>query len=262
VVELTQVGFHAAGRWALREISLRVPEGEVCGLAGPNGAGKSLLLAICATVAPVQMGTVRIGGEDARAHPAAVRRLIGHVPETIGMYPRMTVREDLEFFAGAHGLSRSAGRRAVEETLERWGLRTAAADRMGTASRGVLQRVALGRAWLHRPRLLLLDEPAAGLDAESCEVLWHEIRRHVEAGGSVLLASHRMPDLVRRSHRIGFLVGGELRRVVESGSLREAAENELAAGEEQAGSGQQAAGSERMQGQVPTTSREPRAANR
>jgi ABC-2 type transport system ATP-binding protein len=246
VVELTQVGFHAAGRWALREISLRVPEGEVCGLAGPNGAGKSLLLAICATVAPVQTGTVRIGGADARSHPDAVRRLIGHAPETIGMYPRMTVREDLEFFAAAHGLSRSAGRRAVDEMLERWGLHAAAADRMGTASRGVLQRVVLGRAWLHRPRVLLLDEPAAGLDAESCEVLWREIRRHVEAGGSVLMASHRMPDLVRRSHRIGLLVGGELRRVVESGSLREAAENGPVAGKNMAGSGQQAAGSEQL----------------
>jgi ABC-type multidrug transport system ATPase subunit len=227
VVELTEVGFHAAGRWALREISLRVSEGEVCGLAGPNGAGKSLLLAICATVTPIQIGAVRIGGADARSHPAAVRRLIGHVPETIGMYPRMTVREDLEFFAAAHGLSRSAGRRAVEEMLERWGLRTVAADRMGIASRGILQRVALGRAWLHRPRVLLLDEPASGLDTESCEVLWNEIRRHVEAGGSVLLASHRMPELVRRSHRIGFLVGGELRRVVESCSLREAAQKDL-----------------------------------
>ena len=228
MVELKDVGFRSAGGWALRDISLRVLAGEVFGLAGPNGGGKSLLLAICATLVAPHIGTVRIGDEDARSSPAAVRRLIGYVPEIIGLNARMTVREDLEFFAAAHGMARQACRDAAGDALERWGLRTAAGDAMGHVSRGILQRVGLARAWLHRPRLLLLDAPASGLDADARDVLRQEMRRHVEGGGSALVASHELPELARWSHRVGFLVAGQLRQVVESRQLRAVALEEPA----------------------------------
>jgi ABC-2 type transport system ATP-binding protein len=233
VLDLTEIGVRVDGRWVLRDISLRILEGEVCGLAGPNGSGKSLFLAVCATIVPAQTGRVAVGGADARSQAASVRRLIGYVPEAIGVYPRMTVREDLEFFARAHGMSRRAARDAADEMLERWSLRSVATDRMESVSRGCLQRVALGRAWMHRPRLLLLDEPTIGLDGDARKVLWREIRRHAEAGGSVLLASHHLQELARRSHRIAYLDGGALHKVVETGSLRQSAEFELAVGSNQ-----------------------------
>jgi len=228
VVELKEVGFRSAGGWALRDVSLRVSAGEVFGLAGPNGGGKSLLLAICAALAAPHTGTVRIGDEDVRSSPAAVRRLIGYVPEIIGLHPRMTVREDLEFFAAAHGMSRQACRDSAGDALGRWGLGMAAGDAVGRVSRGILQRVGLARAWLHRPRVLLLDAPASGLDAEGREVLRQEIRRHVEGGGSALVASHERAELARWSHRIGFLVAGELREVVDARPLRAVAPEEPA----------------------------------
>jgi ABC-2 type transport system ATP-binding protein len=229
VIELKEVGFRSAGGWALRDISLGVSAGEVFGLAGPNGGGKSLLLAICAALAAPHTGTVRIGAEDVRSSPAAVRRLIGYVPEVIGLHPRMTVREDLEFFAAAQGLSRQACRDTAAGALERWGLGMAASEAMGRVSRGILQRVGLARAWLHRPRVLLLDAPASGLDAEGREILRQEIRRHVEGGGSALVTSHERAELARWSHRIGFLVAGRLREVVESRDLRAVAPEEPAA---------------------------------
>ena len=228
MVELQEVGFRSAGGWALRDVSFRVSAGEVFGLAGPNGGGKSLLLAICAALAAPHAGTARIGGEDVRSSPAAVRRLVGYVPEVIGLHPRMTVREDLAFFAAAHGLSRQACREAAGDALERWGLGMAAGDAMRNVSRGILQRVSLARAWLHRPRVLLLDAPETGLDAEGREILRQEIRRHMEGGGSALVASHERAELAGWSHRIGFLAAGQLREVVDARPLRAAAPEEPA----------------------------------
>ncbi len=220
VIEVAQVGFRVGGRWALQDVSLTVREGEVFGLAGPNGSGKSLLLAICATVLRPHTGMVRIAGQDIASSPSAVRRVIGYVPEEVGAYPDMTVREDLEFFARAHGMGGAARQPATADALERWGLRAGADVAVRQVSRGTLRRVALARAGLHHPRVLLLDGPESGLDSEGCEALERELRRHIDEGGSVLLASHRSVELARWSHRIGLLTSGLLLDVVESRSIR------------------------------------------
>ena len=217
VIELSQVGCRVGGRWALRDVSLSIPEGQAFGLTGPNGSGKSLLLAICATLVAGYTGTVRVFGEDARVRSSQVRRLVGYVPETIGIDPQMSVREDLEFFADAHGLNRQARRDAVASAMERWGLQPVAGETLGCVSRGFRQRVGLARAWLHRPRLLLLDEPTSGLDADACEAFRDELRRHMDTGGSALLVS-QLRELAQWSHRIGLLVAGELRRVTDADS--------------------------------------------
>lgn len=211
MIELGQLGCRVRGRWVLREVSLEVGAGEVVGLTGPNGGGKSLLLAICATLVRPDAGSLRLAGVDARAAPAAARRLIGYVPDEVGCDPRMTVREDLQFFAAAHGLPARARRAAVEDALARWRLDGVAEARMSELSRGLARRVALARAWLHRPRILLLDEPAAGLDAESRATLDREVDLHAEAGGAALVATHDVERLARAGRRIGVLVAGELR---------------------------------------------------
>ena len=218
MLELTQVGCRMAGRWALREISFAVPAGQAFGLSGPSGSGKSLVLAVCATLIPGYTGIVRVCGEDVRSRRSSVRRRIGYVPDAIGLDPDMTVREDLEFFAGAHGMARQAGRNAAAAALERWQMRPVADEPMGTLSRGFRQRVGLARAWLHEPQVLILDEPAGGLDAEGRELFAGALRRHLDAGGSALLGTSSA-DLLQWSDRIGFLVAGSLHRVAATREL-------------------------------------------
>jgi ABC-2 type transport system ATP-binding protein len=217
MVELTRVSYRVGRRWALRDVSLRVSAGELFGLAGPNGGGKSLLLAICATLIRADSGAVLIGGIDARSNPSAVRRLIGYVPEEVGWHPQMTVREDLDFFARAHGLGREAQRSATADAVQRWSLRTLSDVPVRHLSRGEIRRLAIARAWLHGPRVLLLDDPASGLDSESRELLWREVARYVDGGGTVLVATHQPAELARWSPRIGALIAGELRAGTEPG---------------------------------------------
>ena len=215
MIEVTELGCRTRGRWVFRDISLRIATGEVFGLTGPNGAGKSLLLGVCATLVRPDAGSVRIAETDVRRRPDAVRRIIGFVPEEVGWDPRMTVREDLEFFATAHGLTRSARRAAVDDGLRRWGLREVAGEPMGRLSRGLARRVALARAWLHRPRVLLLDDPVAGLDGEGQATLWRELELHALGGGSALVVAYDVQRLARAAGRIGVLDGAGLAEVVD-----------------------------------------------
>lgn len=221
MVTLSEVGCRAGGRWVLEDISLKVGEGEVIGLAGPNGSGKSLLLAICATLVAPARGRVEIKGQDTRSQAAAVRRLIGYLPEEVGRYPRMTVQEDLAFFARCHDIARNARREALVDALDRWNLRPLADVEVGELSRGLLRRVALARAWLHRPPVALLDDPTGSLDAESQALLSRELRRHVSDGGSALIASHDRTVLSRWCGRVERIAGGRLSATLPLGGADE-----------------------------------------
>ena len=210
MITLAGVGCRLGGRWVLLDVSLNVAPGEIVGLAGPSGSGKSLLLAVCATLVRADAGDIRIAGRDPRKAPAAVRATIGYVSDETGYDPRMTVAEDLAFFARAHGLARAAAREAVRDAIVRWQLGEVAELTMAAASRGWRRRVALARATLHRPAVLLLDDPADGLDADGRERLAHELRRHADAGGSALVAASRPDDLDRATHRTVRLAAGRL----------------------------------------------------
>lgn len=206
MIEVAGVGCRIARGWALRDVSFVVPPGEVLAITGPNGGGKSLLLAVCATLVRPDVGAVKIATIDVATRRVEARRLIGYVPDEIGWAPRVTVGEDLELFAGAHGLNRTARRAAVADALARWRLQPVGGERVERLSRGVLRRMALARAWLHRPRVLLLDDPAAGLDADSQKILWTELAQHCEAGGSAVVVTH---DVTRMS-RIAVVAEGRL----------------------------------------------------
>jgi ABC-2 type transport system ATP-binding protein len=221
MIHLDRAGCRIGSRWVVSDVTLAVPGGEIFGLVGPNGGGKSLLLAMCATLIRPEAGSLRVGGHDARSEPTRVRRLIGYAPEGIGWHPDLTVSQDLLFFASAHDLARGPRRDAVADALSRWGLRAVAGDPVGRLSRGFLRRLGLARAWVHQPRVLLLDEPVSGLDAESRDVLWTELRRHADGGGSALVASHEVLELARWSHRIGIVAAGRLGGVMESWRFRQ-----------------------------------------
>jgi len=152
------------GTRGLDGFSLQVEEGELFGLVGPNGAGKTTLIKILATLLRPDRGAARVAGLDVTKHPQEVKRAVGYMPDQPGLYQDMRVREFLEFFADAFRLPRERRRKAVAQGLERSGLTTRAHAFVEELSLGMKQRLLLARTLLHDPRVLLLDEPATGLD--------------------------------------------------------------------------------------------------
>jgi ABC-type multidrug transport system ATPase subunit len=174
-------------RRALSRVSLRVETRQIAGIQVPYGAGKSTLLGILATLLRPTTGRVRYG-EATAAHGATLRARIGVLGHDLFLYPELTARENLEFFAGAHGLRNP--RVAAEQALAQAGLDDRADDPVSTFSRGMRQRVALERALIHQPRLLLLDEPFTGLDDASAAALLRRLRALRDSGAMVDVATH------------------------------------------------------------------------
>ena len=189
---------------ALNGLSLAVRRGEIYGLLGPNGAGKTTALRIvCGLLAPDGGDGHCLGSVLGGTPPA-----LGYLPQRGGLYEDLTVVENLRFFARAHGLENP--RRHAEHAMRVHGLTTRAAQRVGTLSGGWRQRVGLAAALLHAPKLLLLDEPTAGLDPNAREQLWHQLRGLSAAGVTILVTTH-YADEAERCDRIGYLSTGRLR---------------------------------------------------
>ena len=174
-------------RRALSRVSLRVAQGEILGVLGPNGAGKSTLIAILATLLRPTTGHVRYG-DAAASEGEALRARIGVLGHDLFLYAELTARENLEFFAGLHAVPDPRG--AARDALARAGLEARADDPVSTFSRGMRQRVALERALIHHPRLLLLDEPFTGLDDASAAALVARLRELRASGAIVVVATH------------------------------------------------------------------------
>ena len=187
------VSRHYGRRRALWRVSLAADAGEIVGLLGPNGAGKSTLLGVLATLIAPSRGSVLYGGRPARELGAALRRRLGYLSHDLQLYPELTALENLEFFARLYGDTRPAGR--VAAALARARLGDRAGDRVDGFSRGMRQRLALERALLHDPRLVLLDEPFTGLDERSAGDFAARLRGLRADGRIVLLATHDL-DLV------------------------------------------------------------------
>jgi heme ABC exporter ATP-binding subunit CcmA len=187
-LDLTAVSRHYGRRRALNGVSFGCRAGEVVALLGPNGAGKSTLLAILSTLISPTSGEVRYGSHTARSAGAALRRRLGWLGHDLQLYPELTARENLLFFARLLGVADPAAR--AREALETARLSERADDLVGSFSRGMRQRLALERALIHGPRLVLLDEPFTGLDQASCEALATRLRALAAAGCLVLLATH------------------------------------------------------------------------
>jgi heme exporter protein A len=207
-------------RKALARVSFSCEGGDLVGLLGPNGAGKSTLLAILATLLAPSEGDVQYGSVTARAGGADLRARIGMLGHDLFLYPELTAHENLVFFGRLYGLANA--NLLAEKALERAGLAERAHDFVSGFSRGMRQRVALGRALLHQPRLLLLDEPFTGLDQASSAALVQRLRDEQARGVLIVLATHDL-DVVDGllTHEL-YLRGG---RLVDSasrgGSLRD-----------------------------------------
>ena len=207
-------------RRALTRVSLTCVGGEIVGLLGPNGAGKSTLLAILSTLLAPSSGSVRYGTIDARTAGPALRSRLGLLGHDLYLYPELTARENLEFFARLYGLPGPRDR--VTQALAHAGLAERADDVVSGFSRGMRQRLALERALLHAPRLLLLDEPFTGLDDASGQALVARLRGLRRDSAIVVVATHDLDLAEGLLDKVAVLRDGRLLPVSDStASLRD-----------------------------------------
>jgi ABC-2 type transport system ATP-binding protein len=180
---------------AVAGLDLAIEPGEIFGLVGPNGAGKTTTLRMLATLLRPSAGTAEIDGWSVTGNPDEVRRVIGFMPDVFGVYDDMKVWEYLDFFARCYGLPAAARRRMIADLLELVDLGDRRDDYVQTLSRGMEQRLCLAHALVHDPKVLLLDEPASGLDPRA-RVELRELLRELRAlGKTILISSHILPEL-------------------------------------------------------------------
>ena len=200
-------------RRALSHVSFRAERGAILGLLGPNGAGKSTMLALLGTLLRPSAGRILYGTHNASEHGAALRASIGVLGHDLFLYPELTARENLEFFAGLYAV---VDRRAAAiDALSQAGLADRAHDPVSSFSRGMRQRLGLERALIHRPRLLLLDEPFTGLDDASAAALSRRLHTLREQGAIVILATHDLDLAEDLLDRAIFLRDGRMVEVVD-----------------------------------------------
>ncbi len=180
---------------ALNGLTLHVGAGELFGLVGPNGAGKTTLMKVLSTLLPIDSGTAKVGGLDVTNRGRDVKRIIGYMPDQPGVYQDMSVREFLEFFADAFQLTGTRHRAAVDRALERSGLRERSRSPVEQLSFGMKQRLVLAKTLLHDPEVLLLDEPATGLDPMARIELREQLKELQAQGVTILISSHILSDL-------------------------------------------------------------------
>ncbi|MDF1505541.1 ABC transporter ATP-binding protein [Roseisolibacter sp. H3M3-2] len=203
---------------AVAGLDLTVRRGEVFGLLGPNGSGKTTTIRmLCGLLAP-SAGTATVVGHDVVREPEAVKRAIGYMSQKFGLYDDLTVAENLDFYASVYGLRGAARAARVAELLDGLGLAARAGQLAGTLSGGWKQRLALACATAHRPRLLFLDEPTAGVDPAARRRFWAAIRALAAEGTTVLVTTHYM-DEAARCDRLAFMARGALIAVGTSAEI-------------------------------------------
>lgn len=212
-LEVDDVSRHFGRRRALSRITFRTSRNTILGLLGPNGAGKSTMLALLATLLRPSGGRIRYGSHDAGEHGATLRAAIGVLGHDLFLYPELTARENLTFFAALHGVPAAAD--AALAALARAGLADRADDPVSSFSRGMRQRVALERALIHGPRLVLLDEPFTGLDDASAAALVGRLNGLRESGAIVILATHDLDLAEGLLDRAVFLRDGRMIEAID-----------------------------------------------
>jgi ABC-2 type transport system ATP-binding protein len=186
---------HYASTVAVAGVDLSIEAGEIFGIVGPNGAGKSTTLKILATLLQPTAGVAEIAGWSVTRNPEQVRRVLGFMPDVFGVYDDMKVWEYLDFFGRCYGLSAAARRRTIGDLLELVDLADKRDDYVQTLSRGMEQRLCLAHALVHDPQVLLLDEPASGLDPRARVELRELLRELRTLGKTILISSHILPEL-------------------------------------------------------------------
>jgi sodium transport system ATP-binding protein len=205
---------------AVRGVHLTAKDGTVTGLLGPNGAGKTTTLRMLSGLMRPDAGTIRVDDVDVVADPVGAQRVMGQLPDSRGLYPRLTAREHIEYFAELHGLSRGATKERAARLLRRLGLEAIADRRVAGFSQGERTKVALARALVHQPRNVILDEPTNGLDVMTTRGLREFLLRLRAEGRCVIFSSHIMQEVAALCDRIVVIAGGEVKAIGTPDELR------------------------------------------
>jgi ABC-2 type transport system ATP-binding protein len=195
---------------AVDDISLTISEGETYGLLGPNGAGKTTAISMIAGLLKSDAGQIHIDGQEMTTTTVGTKALTGLVPQELAIYPDLSGRENLAFFGRLYGIGRDRLGRRVDDVLEVIGLTDRAGDRAKEYSGGMQRRLNIGIGLLHRPRLLILDEPTVGVDPQSRNAILESIERLAGEGMAVLYTTHYMEEAERLCDRVGIIDNGKL----------------------------------------------------
>ena len=215
LIELRKISKAYGSVKALRELDLTVPEGCLYGLLGPNGAGKTTAMRILATLLAPDSGSVRVGGVDGLAQPRALRQLMGYVAQEVAIDKILSGRELLQLQGDLYHLPRQDRDVRIADLIERLAMGDWIDRRCGTYSGGMRRRLDLAAGLLHRPRLLVLDEPTVGLDIESRSAIWQLLRQLVQEGTTVLLSSHYLEEVEALADQMAIIDNG---RVIAEGA--------------------------------------------
>jgi linearmycin/streptolysin S transport system ATP-binding protein len=196
---------------AVRGISFRIMEGETYGLLGPNGAGKTTTISMVCGLLESDAGEVHVAGRRLTSRSVAEKAAIGYVPQELAIYPDLNARENLRFFARLYGLASDVVAARIDEVLEVIGLADRASEQTKNFSGGMQRRLNIGIGLLHRPRLLILDEPTVGVDPQSRNAILESVERLSGEGMAVLYTTHYMEEAERLCDRIGIVDLGELK---------------------------------------------------
>jgi ABC-2 type transport system ATP-binding protein len=214
---------------AVCDVSIEIPEGEIYGLIGPNGAGKTTLLRMCCGLLPPTSGRVLVNGIEVQHDLEAAQSQVGYLADFFSVYEDLKVWEYLDYFARAYKLDSTAVPARVNEVIAEIGLEVKRDSMVKGLSRGMKQRLGIGRAVIHRPKVLLLDEPASGLDPKARFELRQLLKHLRDQGATIVVSSHILPDLEDFSTSIGVMERGvmlrsgrvkQLREEVEAGDAR------------------------------------------
>jgi len=218
MIELENLTKYYGAFHALRGVSFAIEEGDIFGFIGPNGAGKTTSIKILATLLRPDAGTARIAGHDVVKTPKAVRGLIGYMPDFFGVYDEMTTFEYLDFFAACYTIPSHARPPIIDDVLELTDLGGKRDTNVNGLSRGMKQRLSLARCLIHNPQVLLLDEPASGLDPRARIEIRELLKELGRLGKTILISSHILTELADFCNAVGVIENGSL---VKAGRIQD-----------------------------------------
>ena len=210
IIEIRDLSKTFAKRLAVDHVNLTVESGEIFGLVGPNGAGKTTTMRMLVTLLQPDRGEILVGGHSVGKAPREVRRLIGFMPDSFGVYGDMTVQEYLDFFGACYQIPPAQRLSLINDLLELVDITHRRDDMVDTLSRGLKQRLGLARVLIHDPNILVLDEPASGLDPRARVEIRELLLEIARLGKTIIFSSHILADVAELCTRVGIMEGGKL----------------------------------------------------
>lgn len=220
-IEIDDVVKRYDERISVDHLDLDVREGEVLGLLGPNGAGKSTTIGMICGLIGIDSGEIRVGGLSVKRSPLEVKRLLGLVPQDLALYGKLSAEENVAFFAKLYGLRGALLKERVKESLAFVGLEDKSKERPATFSGGMKRRLNIACAIMHRPKLIIMDEPTVGIDPQSRNHILNSVRELNRMGSTVIYTSHYMEEVEAVSSRVAIMDRGRLLACGTQQELRE-----------------------------------------